>query len=93
MDNTSEVSNSLFMVVNHLISFSTLVQVSDVGGVPLNTLGVGEDWLLEFLHAAVRQPNMIVNIRLNRNERMVFQSFFELFDALFVFLVGVVSQA
>jgi hypothetical protein len=45
------------------------------------------------LHAAVGKPNVVVNIGLKAQKRFVLQRSFKCLNALFVFLVRVVSEA
>lgn len=87
-----EVIHSLLMVVNHLVSLCPLVQVPNVVGVALNAPAVRPNRLFELLHAAVRQANMVINVRLNTLQRFVLKCFLQFFYALLILLVRVVSQ-
>lgn len=92
IDDRGEVLHGLFMVVYHLVGLCALVQEADIVGVTLDAATVGPYGLLELLNAAVSKPNVVVDISLNIRKGFVFERFLQLFNALLVLLVRVVSQ-
>ena len=64
LDDCVEVSYCLLMPVNHLISFSSFMDVPDVMRYPLNAFSKWKDSLLKLLLSAVRQTYVVVDIRL-----------------------------
>ena len=64
LDDGSEIFNCLLVVVDHLVSFSTLVQVLYLLGQTLYASGVGPNCFLKFLLPTIGQPNQVVNIAL-----------------------------
>ena len=91
VNNCGEVSYGLFMVLDHLVGFGSLMYESDVGGSPLDTSRIGPDRLLELLDAAVRQTNMVVNVSFNALEWTILQGSFKCFNTFLVFLMGIES--
>ena len=91
INNCGEVSDSLLMVLDHLVGFRSLMHESDVGGGTLDTPRVGPDRLFKLLHAAVRQTNMVVNVSFDALKRIILQGSFECFNAFLVFLVCIES--
>lgn len=64
VNNYVEIFNCFFMVVNHLIRFGSLVDVSYVCRYFLNTSTERENCLFELFDSAVGQAKMVVNIGL-----------------------------
>jgi len=91
VNNCGEVSNGLFVVLDHLVSFGSLMYESDVGGSPLDTSRIGPDRLLELLDAAVRQAYVVVNISFDALKWIILQGSFKCFNTFLVFLVGIES--
>jgi hypothetical protein len=93
LDNCVEVSDCLFVLLNHLVSLCSFVDILDLRGDDFDAHGKGEDSLLELLLVAVGQPNVVVNVSLVRNKRFVLQSLLQSTCALFVLASCVVTQS
>lgn len=86
-----EVFHSLFVVINHLICFCTLMHVPDFLRKKFNTSTERKDSLLKLLHSAVCQPDQVINVCLKCQERLIFYRKFQGLNALLVLLTGVES--
>ena len=71
LDDSVEVFNGLFVVLDHLVRLCALMNVSDVVWHTVNALGEGEDGLFKFLQSAIAEPNVVVDVWLITWERSV----------------------
>ena len=81
------------MIVDHLVSFGSFVQIVDVRRSELYGLSERIDRFLELFEAAVREADMIVNLMLNGHIWIVLERTLERLDGVTVLLVGVIGQA
>ena len=88
-----EVLHSLLVIVNHLVCLGPLVHKSNIVGVALDAPAVRPNRLFKLLHTAIGQPNVVIDVGLYRDVRLILECFFQFLDALLVFLVRVISQA
>ena len=61
-NNDIEILDGFFMPLYHLISFSPLMNISQVAWNLLDALAERENGLFKFLEPAVRKSQMIINI-------------------------------
>ena len=80
------------MVLDHLVSLGSLMDVPNITRDHFNTLGEWINRLLKLFLVAIRQPDMVVNICLIRDEWLVSDRILEAAHAFFVVGVGVVGQ-
>ena len=62
LDHTIEIFNSLFMLVDHLISLGALVNIPNIAFDQLYAFTERENGLFKLLLIAIRQSNMIIQI-------------------------------
>ena len=61
-DYLAKVTKSTLMVLNHLESLRSLMDVVDVGRNQFDATTERVDGFLKFLNQAVRKPNMVVDV-------------------------------
>lgn len=83
-----EVMHGLLMLLDHLVSFGTLVDVAEVGGDFLDAAGVREDRFFKFLETTVGQTEMIVDVSLVSHVWLSLERLLHRSDALLVLLEG-----
>jgi len=71
LDDGSEIFNCLLVIVDHLVSLSTLMHVLYFLGQTLYASGVGPYRFLKLLLPTISQANQVVNITLICQERFV----------------------
>ena len=84
-----EVFDGKFVILNHLVSLGTLVDVPDFRWDFVNALGEGEDGLFKLLQVTVGKADMVVGVGKVSLVRSVQDTKFQMLDAEFVILIGV----
>ena len=90
-DNDVEIGDSFFVLLDHLVSLSTFMDIAKVAWDLLYASRVGIDRLFKLLQATIGQTKVIVNISLVGHEWFVFESLFHRLDTFLVLLEGKVS--
>lgn len=62
LDDFVKVFNSLFIHINHLVSFCSLVDVANVGRKSFDASAVRKNTFFKLLLTAIAQPDMIVDV-------------------------------
>jgi hypothetical protein len=88
-DNRIKILDSFFMILNHLISFSSLVQVSDIRWDSLDATTIGPNRLFKLLYSTVSQPYMVINVSFECQKWLILERGLH---SLYTFLVLGVSK-
>ena len=80
------------MVLDHLVGFGSLVDVPDVRGDPSDAATERPDRLLKLLNVTIGQTNVIVNVSLIHDERLILKGLFQGFDAFLVLFARVIVE-